>query len=124
MIYDCPYCNNFSACGINEYVQAGWTPKAERFTGFDGIPDWDDKDFQIDRLKKQIAAFESERKSLFSNIETLQATVRELRRVIDEVQSRVKESIRNAELDIHSGHYFVQLWVVIRALRQLVVEGL
>lgn len=34
---------------------ANYVPKAERFTGFDGIPDWTEKDSEIANLKKDYA---------------------------------------------------------------------
>lgn len=95
-----------------------------RFTGFDGIPDWTEKDAEIANLRGQIASLKSIVKLRGNRIDDLEKDVEKWRNVAKLVQERVKRGIVEAESGPLGGYYGIPLFEVAAILKRFLVEGL
>ena len=149
MIYDCVFCNNYSASGDEFFVRegerehrkicparirfrTGQVPEGyyittingkptylqipgyaeERFTGFDGIPDWTDKDSEIARWKADYKVLVED---FYRVSEARDAAVERLTRI----EKSLNVLIEGAETRIQRGQPVVYLHGVVSDIKYI-----
>jgi hypothetical protein len=99
--------------GKRTYFQIpGYVPKAERFTGFDGIPDWTEKDSEIANLKKELKQLQDD----FYHVQGVRD--RALDR-LNRLETAINSCIQNGQFWLSRGCIATPIWDAIQAFKIL-----